>query len=135
MIRPKNQTWLKAVKKLDAVFSQWVRRSNADEFGMAHCVTCNARKHYKELHAGHCFSRKKFSVRFSEMNVFPQCPRCNLYGQGEQLLFTRFLDSKFGEGTAERLLIESNQMRKYSVEELREMIEDYTQRLKDCVVS
>ena len=70
---PKKPTRSKLVKKLDTVFSQWVRLSNADSKGYCTCITCNKESHWKEIQAGHFQSRKHYSIRWSELNVFPQC--------------------------------------------------------------
>ena len=63
----------KLVKKLDIVFSKYVRLSNADKNGNCTCVTCNNTFYWKEIQAGHFMSRKHYSIRWDERNVKPQC--------------------------------------------------------------
>ena len=86
----KKPTRSKLVKKLDTVFSQYIRRSNADNNGYCTCVTCNKTFHWKEIQAGHFMSRKFYSVRWSEENVKPQCVACNVYRAGEQYKYSIF---------------------------------------------
>ena len=69
----KKPTRSKLVKKLDTVFSQYIRRSNADNNGYCTCVTCNKTFHWKEIQAGHFMSRKHYSTRWDERNVKTQC--------------------------------------------------------------
>jgi hypothetical protein len=117
----------KLIKKLDVVFSQWVRLSNADHSGYCTCVTCEKRFHWKEIQAGHFMSRKHYSTRWDENNVHPQCVACNVYRAGEQYKYSVFL----GQYQAEELYLKSQELVKYTNVELEEMIEDYTERLKE----
>ena len=70
---PKKLTRSKIVKKLDAVFSQYIRLSNADKNGYCTCVTCGKKYFWKQIQAGHFMSRKHYSTRWLEDNVKPQC--------------------------------------------------------------
>lgn len=123
----KKPTRSKLVKKLDVLFSQWIRLSNADETGYCICVTCNNKFFWKEIQAGHFMSRKHYSTRWDENNVHPQCVACNLYRAGEQYKFSVFL----GQYQAEELYLKSQQLVKFSNVELQEMIDDYAERLKE----
>ena len=60
----KKPTRSKLVKKLDVVFSQYIRLSNADNNGYCNCVTCNKTFFWKEIQAGHFMSRKHYSIRW-----------------------------------------------------------------------
>ena len=50
--------------------------------------------------------------------------------QGQQYLFSKFIDEKYGEGYSDVLLFKSRETVKFSDFELEEMIEDYTNKLK-----
>jgi len=86
-------------------FSEYVRRSGANDFGMVYCYTCNRYLYWNESQAGHFVPRGRKAVKFNEQNVKPQCPRCNhpLWGKGESGKFAIRLDKDYGRGTAERL--------------------------------
>jgi hypothetical protein len=75
-------------------------------------------------------SRAALSTRWHELNVQFQCKYCNGFRSGEQYRFAQELDRKFGEGTAEKLVIESKQIRKYSTEELEELLAHYRNEVK-----
>jgi len=64
----------------------------------------------------------------------PQCKKCNGFRGGEQHLYGKHLDARFGEGTAERILILSNQSRKFSTQEIIDMREDFTKKYNDLGV-
>ena len=40
-------TIIKLKKKLDVLFSQYIRRRNADHLGRVKCFTCGVEKHWK----------------------------------------------------------------------------------------
>jgi len=115
----------KVVKKLDAIFSQYIRLKDADHLGNAICFTCKKTDHWKKLQNGHFQSRKHYSTRWLEKNCQVQCPKCNVFNYGEQFLFSKYLDEKYGNGTAEELLIRSKEIVKYSTDELEDMIKHY----------
>ena len=98
----KKQSRSKLVKKLDAVFSQYIRLKNAVD-GYAVCFTCGKKDHWKKLQNGHFQSRKHYATRWDEQNCQVQCVKCNMFEQGEQYKFGLNLDAKYGLGTAEEL--------------------------------
>ena len=122
----KKPTRSKLVKKLDTVFSQYIRRSNADNNGYCTCVTCNKTFHWKEIQAGHFMSRKHYSIRWDERNVKPQCVACNVYRAGEQYKYSIFL----GTELANVLYLQSKEIVKFTNYELEDMINDYSDKLK-----
>jgi len=131
----------KEIKKLDQALSKYVRKSNADSEGFITCFTCGVKKDWKyETDCGHFQSRSKYSTRWlyepekGLVNVMPQCKKCNGFRGGEQHLFALHLNAKFGEGTAERILILSNQSRKFSTQEIIEMRESFTEKYNDLGV-
>jgi len=120
----------KVVDKLDAVFSEYIRRRYADHRGFVRCYTCGTEKHWKQMHAGHFQSRSKYATRWNETNVQVQCVSCNIFKAGEQYKFGLRLDAELGEGTAEEMMYLSNQSGKYSIEMLREMVAYYQAQVR-----
>lgn len=119
----------KIVKKLDAVFSKYVRNYYSDESGNVECVTCGRTYPIAKIQNGHFISRKNYSTRWLFENCAPQCYGCNVMQQGQQFLFSKWIDSKYGEGKAEELLAESRKTVKFSNDELTDMIEYYNSKL------
>ena len=125
MPKIKKPTRSKLVKKLDTVFSQYIRLKDSKD-GIGTCVTCGKQDHIKNLQAGHFQSRKFYSIRWDERNVKIQCSGCNIFRYGEQFKFSLYLGNKLSE----ELLAESRVIRKFTNVELEEMIQKYSQRLK-----
>ena len=68
------------------------------------------------------------STRWDEMNVKPQCVRCNIFKGGESYLFAKVLDAEYGEGTADEVYGRSEELRKFSTPELEELLAEYTKK-------
>ena len=118
------------VKRLDSVFSLFIRLREADN-GMVKCFTCEKVSHYKKhMQCGHFQSRKNYSTRWDPINCQVQCYGCNVMQQGRQYQFGLNLDTKYGEGVAEKLLIKSKKTVKYSNEDLQELIIYYNNLVK-----
>ena len=129
MAKRKKPTRSKLVKKLDILFSQFVRVSNADSRGMCTCVTCNNQYHWKNIQAGHFMSRKHYSTRWDIRNVKPQCVGCNMFKSGEQYKYSIFL----GTELSNELYLQSNEIVKFTNNEIEEMIDRYSRELKKLV--
>ena len=120
----KKLTRSKLVKKLDTIFSQYIRQKNSiDE--IATCFTCGKSDHWKKLQNGHFQSRRHYSTRWDEVNCQLQCAGCNVFKYGEQYIFGNKLDQKFGEGTSRRLHIKGKQIVKLSDSDLEDLIKRY----------
>lgn len=118
----KKPTRTTLVKKLDAVFSIYIRRRYAVN-DIAKCVTCGKEDYWKSLQCGHFMSRKHLSTRWHEDNCQVQCAGCNVFRYGEQYKYSLYLGNKLSE----QLHIESKKIRKFTDVELQELIEHYTQ--------
>lgn len=125
------------VKKLDKIFSIWIRSKDADHTGQVDCYTCGVSKDWKyEIDAGHFQSRGKYATRWHDedgesKNIKPQCKRCNGFRSGEQHLFALHLDEEYGKGTAADIMYLSNQQARFTNEELLEKIKHYTNLVKN----
>ena len=121
----KKLTRSKLVKKLDNIFSQYIRLSNSVN-DIAECVTCNKKDHWKKMQCGHFQSRKHYSTRWDESNVAVQCAGCNVFRYGEQFKFSLYL----GEKKSKELLDKSRIITKFASYELEEMIEHYSTEVR-----
>jgi hypothetical protein len=86
---------------------------------------------YKKQQAGHFASRRHYSTRWNEYNVQVQCYSCNIGMQGLQFEFGKRLNIQYGNNFAEDLLIESKKAVKFTDLDLKDMIEQYKDKLKE----
>lgn len=90
----------KLKKELDRLFSIWARTRDIDENGIATCVTCGRRDHWKNMDAGHYVPRQDMSTRWHEFNVWPQCRPDNAFRGGEPEKMAAYIDKRVGFGIA-----------------------------------
>ena len=112
------------IKKLDSIFSKYIRRKDSIN-DIAKCVTCGVERDWKELQCGHFQSRSHYSTRWNELNVGVQCISCNIFKNGQQYLFSRYLDKTYGEGTSNELFLKSQELAKFTTNEIEELIKKY----------
>jgi hypothetical protein len=124
----KKPTRSKLIKKLDVIFSQYIRLSRSDKNGFCTCITCGKKGHWKNggIQAGHFMSRKHYSTRWNEDNVHPQCVACNMFRAGEQYKYSIFL----GTDKANKLFLQSQKIVKFANNEIEQMITEYSEKLK-----
>ena len=128
---PRKVTRKSLIKKLDTIFSQYIRLKSADKKGYVKCYTCETKKHYKDyMQCGHFISRRHYVLRWSEKNARPQCYGCNVMSQGKQYEFALNLNKEYGYNIAEELLLESKKTEKLSNDELISLINRYKEFVK-----
>ena len=113
------------VKKLDRIFSEYIRKKYADEWGMSRCYTCDAQKHWKELQNGHYISRAHMAGRWESQNCRPQCVSCNIFKNGNYTEYAARLVRDLGPDELERLNGLKKMVAQFSIEELKNKIEYY----------
>ena len=123
--KKKLKTITQLKKKLDTVFSIYVRSTAADQYGHAQCYTCGVRKPWKELQCGHFIRRSRLFTRWEPKNCRVQCARCNVFMSGN---YEEFADRLLNEDVENwKWLMWSKGMTwKFTREELEEMIQRFT---------
>ena len=113
------------IKIAQQVFNKYIRERDKNLL----CISCQ-KKPLKE-NAGHFYNANNhWSVRFDERNVHLQCEHCNTYLSGNLIYYRENLIKKIGLDEFEKLSVKAKETRKYSKEELKEIIEVYRNKLK-----
>lgn len=115
----------KLIEKLDKAFSVYIRTRNANLDGLVECITCGTVRHWKQMQCGHFMSRVKYATRWNEFNAAPQCQKCNIFNQGEQYKFAKWLEETYGQEKVEEIVRLSNTTAKFSDGDLEEMLSRY----------
>ena len=121
----------KIVKKLDKLFSELVRKRAIKLVGG--CQRCKTPKRsWKELDCAHYHSRRKYSVRWHELNASGLCGGCHFYldshPQEKIDFFRELLDGDFG-----KLNLEAEILSSYSTSDYK-LIEIYLkQKIKELL--
>jgi hypothetical protein len=117
------------VADLDIVFSRYIRLKDADLYGNVECYCCGKKENWKMVDASHFIPRSHMYTRFSEDNVKPCCTKCNRLKDGNLGAFAKHLETDH-PGSVEILQEQGSQIYKYSRQELKSMISEYTLKLK-----
>lgn len=117
-------------KKLDKVFSAYIRLRDAMPSGYFKCISCDQIKPFEQGDCGHYVNRQHMSLRFSEMNCNMQCRKCNRFDEGNIMGYRQGLVKKYGEQRVVLLEAQKNESRHWSDFELEAMIKHYTAEVK-----
>jgi hypothetical protein len=119
-------------KKLWTVFSEYIRRRDADEKGFAKCITCGLIRHWKKLDCGHGVPRQHWGTRYNEKNNNAQCKRCNGFEGGSQDEYAKQVDKKFGAGTWDSIVLMSKiRSKKLSYFEIDVLTDLYKKKIEE----
>ena len=116
------QDYLKIAQQ---VFNKYIRERDK---GLP-CISCG--KQPKKANAGHYFSQGGHSnVRFHEDNVHLQCEHCNSYLSGNLLNYQIGIEKRIGTGRLIVLELIAHDTKKWTIEELKELIATYKDKIK-----
>lgn len=119
-------------KKLQTIFNLYIRLRDCGEKGWAHCISCDKVLQFDQTQAGHFWSVGAYpAVRFDERNVHVQGACCNTFKHGNLLEYQPRLIDKIGQQAYDELKHDRSIAKKYTVFDLQEMIEIYTNRVKE----
>ena len=114
------------VKLAQQVFNKFIRLRDAGNV----CISCQ--KKPLKTNAGHFYNANNhWSVRFDERNVHLQCEHCNTYLSGNLIYYRENLLRKIGIEEFENLSVEANKTRKFTIDELKEIIATYKKKIKE----
>src|ERR1700761_4141052 len=66
----------------DAVYSRWLRLSNADKDASVSCFTCGIKMRWQDAQCGHFVKRGNLFLRWDTRNTKIQCAGCNIHKGG-----------------------------------------------------
>ena len=136
----KNKQWAKKKSEMKAdlttlsdylkiaqqVFNKFIR--DRDE-GL-NCISCGLPP--KKKNAGHYFSQGGHSsVRFDEDNVHLQCEHCNTFLSGNLLNYQIGIEKRIGGERLLALHAKAHEIKKWTKEELKELILIYKKKIKN----
>ena len=124
------------VKKLDAIFSKFIRLKYADKFGMVACYTSWVVKHRKEMQCWHFITRGCYALRRSEINCRPQSYVDNVILHGNYIEYTLRMIWELGDEVVQELLfIKMKPPEKIHTRKIEEMIVEYTEKVWELLAN
>lgn len=137
----KDQNWKKTKKKMQSdietvqelmkatqiIFNKFIRIRDKDQ----PCISCGSKLENK-FDAGHYFSSGGHkAITFDEDNVHGQCVACNQWKHGNLIQYQIGIEQRIGGERLMQLHEKAHKAAKYTREELRELIANYKQKIKD----
>lgn len=117
---------MKLVKKLDVIFSRYIRLRDAFSNGKFICISCGRVKDISQADCGHFISRKNMATRFDERNCNAECRECNRFDNEHLVGYQQRLMRKIGESEFYNLLFLSHTIKKWDADELNYLIKLYS---------
>ena len=123
------------IDKADRLTSLYIRQKWADHAGNVKCVSCSTVLPRKESHCAHFIERGKKATRWTEENLRPACPSCNVYRKEHHMReFTLHMIDSYGREfvdelrTMARKVLSASQVRALA----EEAIEYFGGKLKEA---
>ena len=114
------------IKLAQQVFNKWI---NLRDKGLP-CISCDKPINGR-VNASHYFNANNhWNVRFNEFNVHSSCITCNQYLSGNLIEYRSRLINKIGIEQLTLLELEANKTRKFTIEELKQIINTYKLKIK-----
>jgi 5-methylcytosine-specific restriction endonuclease McrA len=108
-----------------------VRMKAADADGIAQCVTCGKKQHYKEMDGGHFISRRWTATKLVEENIHVQCKGCNQYASGRYDDYSLYMVDTYGIEMVRELNEKKRALCKQNRIELEEMKLELRNRIRE----
>jgi len=115
---------------LDRVFSEYIRRRDADSNGFVRCISCGKILSWQESDCGHFINRKHNATRYDEINCNAQCRSCNRFDEGNMQGYRKGLIAKYGLKAVENLEIKKFNTCKLGKNEIAVLVQIYRSKLK-----
>ena len=110
-------------------FSLMIRLRDADDNGYSQCFTCWARKHYKEMDAGHFKSVGAHpNLKYDEMNCHSQCTSCNQHHHGNLDIYTERMIELYGPEILVILKVQEQLHHRATSQDYRRMAAEYREK-------
>ena len=118
------------IKKLDPIYSWYIRLSALNEEGYLFCFTCGLPFTFRQVDCGHYAGRGNISTRFMEENTQVQCRKCNRFSEGMKDIFAIKLQEKYGEDILQKINDQKNSIKFLSARDLEDKIIYYKSEVK-----
>lgn len=123
--RPKKKTDGQLKKLVWKEFSIFIRTRDADENGLVTCTTCPTNAHWKLQQAGHFVRGRLNANLFDPRGCHAQCMPCNIYRQGNVVVYYKFMLATYGQSVIDELVEQNNKTHKWEAGQLQGLLDFY----------
>ena len=120
------------VRKLDTVFSLYIRLRDSKPYGYraCKCISCGQIKPFDQIDCGHFIGRTHMATRFDELNCHGECRGCNRFSSDHMIYYQRNLEGLIGREKLDLLIAMGHSTKKWSPWELEILITHYKEEVK-----
>ena len=118
------------IKELDGLFSEWIRRGNADSTGKCKCFICGKKARWQECQLMHYVDRDQMALRYEVRNCYPGCESCNCFDDKHHERFREAILKSQGQQVLDFLDMKKRSLQKWFTWELQERIDYLKVELK-----
>lgn len=120
------------IKKLDTVFSEFIRLRDCDDNGTVTCFVTGERVWWRDADAAHWIHRASMPTRFNEDNVHATTKDTNQFEDPyeHERKYTRAMLKQYGAFRLDVLRALAKGLQKYTRPEILSMIETYSEKVK-----
>lgn len=129
---PKRKSLSSAIRKLDGVFSEYIRLRDSRPYGYKYfkCISCGRVLPYEDADCGHFIGRTHMSTRFDEKNCSAECRHCNRFGSDHIIYYERNLVQRYGKEAVDMLIARGRASKKWTAWELDILTRHYKEEIK-----
>ncbi len=120
-------------KKLDTIFSRYIRLRDSDSNGYCKCISCGKIGFWKDMDCGHFVNRSHTGTRFDEKNCNAQCRSCNRWDEGNNIGYTSGITKKYGSKVIDELLVKKHSKTFLAAFDYGILIEDYNKKVEELI--
>jgi hypothetical protein len=114
------------LKLAQQVFNKYINLRDKGK----NCISC-FKPITGRVNASHYYNANNhYTLRFDEDNVHSSCITCNQHLHGNLIQYRKGLQERIGDARIKRLDELSNHTRKFTKEELKDLITEYKERIK-----
>jgi hypothetical protein len=128
VIKQSLETKSEVLKAAQIIFNTYIRLRDKGK----PCISCDKPYREKDINASHFYSVGAYpNLRFNEDNVHNSCIRCNKDLHGNINEYTLRLPNRIGIERYNKLVEDRNKPLKLSIDEVKELILIYRQKIKE----
>jgi len=135
--KPKHKSVKKLKKECRELLSRYVRLRDClrttGTLTYCKCISCMKVIDYKTAQAGHLVDCRHSATLFDLLNVNAQCPRCNIWLDGNILQYRRALVALHGEDVVNDLEDRATATKQFTIPELEGLKETYKEKIKELL--
>lgn len=129
----KSKTRKDYIKELDTIFSLFIRLRDCDKNWFITCPLCWAKIYRTQAQCMHFIPRGCYFYRWSEINCYWWCMRCNVMLHWNYIVYTRRMQRKFWIEYVDKMISNKFKVFKISTPEIIQKIEYYKQKVEELM--